>query len=317
MKPTLYLCGAGNLEGIRLALRINEKCAPWEKIIILDDNPAKHGQSILGLEVAGPFALLGQADMNSSEVANLVSRTTAKRESARQKIKTYPLPFAPLIDPTVDIFGVEYTSDISIYQGAIFAAGAFVDESSVVFLGAMVGHGCRIGKGCIIAPGAIVNARVQLEDGVYVGTNASILPDLRVGPWATIGANSAVVEDVPGGATVMGVPAKVIMTLDEMHQHEVSSAPKKERPESVKDPADSRSSIEKKLAKLWGQILGREYIGRNDNFFDLGGDSILAIQTISRANQAGINLTVRQLLDHQTIAELAEIVSSAGVIDED
>ena len=317
MKPTLYLCGAGNLEGIRLALRINEKVARWEKIVILDDNPAKHGQSILGLEVAGPFALLGQTDVNSAQVANLVSRTTAKRESARQKIKAYHLPFAALIDPSVDIFGVEYTNDISIYQGAIFAAGAFVDESSVVFLGAMVGHGCRIGKGCIIAPGAVVNARVQLEEGVYVGTNASILPDLRVGPWATIGANSAVVEDVPSGATVMGVPAQVIMTLDEMRHREVSPAPKKERPEPGKSPAALRSSIEKTLIKLWGQVLGKEHIGRNDNFFDLGGDSILAIQTISKASQAGIKLTVRQLLDYQTIAELAEIVTSTEVIDED
>ena len=224
MKPTLYLCGAGNLEGVRLALRINEKHARWKKIVILDDNPAKHGQSILGLEVAGPFAQLEQVDVDSTEVANLVTRTTTKRESARQKIKAYRVPFAALIDPSVDVLGVDYANDITVYQAAIFAAGAFVDESSVVHLGAMVGHGCRIGKGCVIAPGAIVNARVQLGDGVYVGTNASVLPDLKIGPWATIGANSAVVEDVPAGATVMGVPAQVIMMRDDMRHREISIA---------------------------------------------------------------------------------------------
>jgi hypothetical protein len=46
---------------------------------------------------------------------------------------------------------------------------------------------------------------------VYLGTNASILPDVKVGPWATIGANSAVIQNVPTGATVMGVPAQVLI----------------------------------------------------------------------------------------------------------
>ncbi len=78
----------------------------------------------------------------------------------------------------------------------------------------LVGHGCHVGRGCVVAPGAVINARVQLGDGVYVGTNASIMPDLKVGPWATIGANSAVVQDVPAGATVMGVPAQILMQGD-------------------------------------------------------------------------------------------------------
>ena len=57
----------------------------------------------------------------------------------------------------------------------------------------------------------MINARVELGEGVYVGTNASILPDLTVGSWATIGANSAVIQDVPPGATVMGVPAQLLI----------------------------------------------------------------------------------------------------------
>ena len=83
---TLYLCGAGNPEGVRLAIRINEQQARWDKIIVLDDDPNKHGKSITGIEIAGPFELLKHADVNSAEVSNLVSRTTVKRLSALQKI---------------------------------------------------------------------------------------------------------------------------------------------------------------------------------------------------------------------------------------
>jgi sugar O-acyltransferase (sialic acid O-acetyltransferase NeuD family) len=208
---TLYLCGAGNPEGVRLALTINRAQNRWNRIILLDDDPSKQGQSILGVEIAGPFTLLGQADPASSEVVNLVARTTRGRRSAQHKIEAFGLPFTPLIDSNVDITWVEYGRDITVYRNATFCASARVDEGSIVFGGAMVGHGSRLGRCCVLAPGAVVNARVELGDGVYVGTNASILPDLKVGSWATIGANSAVIQDVPAGATVMGVPAQVLI----------------------------------------------------------------------------------------------------------
>ena len=45
----------------------------------------------------------------------------------------------------------------------------------------------------------------------------------------------------------------------------------------------------------------------DDNFFALGGDSILSIQVVARADQAGLRLTPRQLFQHQTVAELAAV----------
>ena len=59
---TLYLCGAGNSEGVRLALTINEKRGRWNQIVLLDDDPSKQGKFILGVEVVGPFKMLEQAD---------------------------------------------------------------------------------------------------------------------------------------------------------------------------------------------------------------------------------------------------------------
>jgi len=208
---TLYLCGAGNLEGVRLALNINKTNSRWDRIVILDDDPAKHGQSILDIEIAGPFSTLEEIDPASAEVSNMVARTTKGRQSALSKIQDYGLPFAPLIDPGVDMTGVDAANDITVYRNAQCLANARVGDGSVALMGAIVGHGSRVGRCCVVAPGAVINARVELGEGVYVGTNASIMPDLKIGPWATIGANSAVVQDVPAGATVMGVPAQLII----------------------------------------------------------------------------------------------------------
>ncbi len=211
---TLYLCGAGNPEGIRLALTINKAQSRWDRIIILDDDPSKHGQSILGVEIAGPFDMLGNARPDEAGVSNMVAKTTKKRQSALQKIQTYGLPFVRLIDPEVDITDVQLGQDITIYRTALLCALASVDEGSVVLMGAIVGHRALVGRRCVVAPGAVISARVEVGDGVYVGTNASILPDLKIGAWATIGANSAVVQDVPEGATVMGVPAQMLLSGD-------------------------------------------------------------------------------------------------------
>lgn len=208
---TLYLCGAGNPEGVRLALNINKTQNRWGRIILLDDDPSKYGQSILGIEIAGPFTKLVEGDPASDEVSNLVARTTKGRLSAQRRIKAFGLPFAQLIDAEVDMMGVEFGWDITVYRNALFCANAIVEEGSVVFAGAIIGHGCRLGRCCVVAPGAVINARVELGDGVYVGTNASILPDLKIASWATIGANSAVVHNVPAGATVMGVPAQLLI----------------------------------------------------------------------------------------------------------
>jgi amino acid adenylation domain-containing protein/thioester reductase-like protein/non-ribosomal peptide synthase protein (TIGR01720 family) len=68
-----------------------------------------------------------------------------------------------------------------------------------------------------------------------------------------------------------------------------------------------QNSVEVSLTQIWQQLLGIERIGRHDNFFALGGDSILSIQAVSRARQAGIVITPKQLFEQSTIAELAAI----------
>ncbi len=212
---TLYLCGAGNSEGVRLALTINKHQSRWNRIILLDDDPAKHGQSVLGVEIAGPFATLEQADPDSSEVANMVTRSATKRRSARNKIEDYDLPFAVLISPSVDIVDVDLAKDVTVYQNATVGPQVSMEEGSVIWIGAAVGQECRLGRCCVVGPHAVVNGRVQLGDGVYVGTNATILPGVKVGPWATIGAGSVATQDVPAGATVMGVPGKIVWMLNQ------------------------------------------------------------------------------------------------------
>jgi amino acid adenylation domain-containing protein/non-ribosomal peptide synthase protein (TIGR01720 family) len=73
-----------------------------------------------------------------------------------------------------------------------------------------------------------------------------------------------------------------------------------------------RDATEAVLARLFGEVLQVERVGIHDNFFGLGGDSISSIQVASRAHQAGLALTPRQLFEHQTVAELAAVAGHAA-----
>jgi amino acid adenylation domain-containing protein/non-ribosomal peptide synthase protein (TIGR01720 family) len=72
-----------------------------------------------------------------------------------------------------------------------------------------------------------------------------------------------------------------------------------------------RTEAEKVLGGIWSEVLRIERVGIHDNFFEMGGDSILSIQIIARANRAGLRLAPKHLFLHQTIAELAAISEDA------
>ncbi|HEX6355903.1 non-ribosomal peptide synthase/polyketide synthase [Actinophytocola sp.] len=80
---------------------------------------------------------------------------------------------------------------------------------------------------------------------------------------------------------------------------------------------EPRTEVERALAQVWADVLGLERVGVQDNFFGLGGDSILSIQVVSQARRAGLTLLSRDLFLHQTIASLAPHVTEAPAAEVD
>jgi len=302
---TLYLCGAGNPEGVRLALRILRREGRWERILILDDDPAKHGTSILDVPIAGPFELLEQAEPGMSEVTNLVARTTAKRRRAQERIDSFGLPVATLVDGDVDLTGVKLGIGVTVYPNAVLCANSSVGDHSVVFACAVVGHGCRVGRGCVVAPGAVLNARVRLEDEVYVGTNASILPDLTLGAGVTVGLNSAVMDDVPAGASVFGVPGE-ILSARSPDSTTTARLPIMPAGTGTGGISGAQQELEATLASIWSDALRVSSVDAEDNLFDLGGDSEMALKVCHRIrSMCDRELKLTDIFRYPTIRSLA------------
>ena len=69
----------------------------------------------------------------------------------------------------------------------------------------------------------------------------------------------------------------------------------------------AQSPLEDLLTTIWADVLHVPQVGIHDNFFNLGGDSILSIQIVSRCRQLGITITPKQLFQYQTVATLASV----------
>ncbi|MEL7002249.1 MAG: condensation domain-containing protein, partial [Bacteroidota bacterium] len=74
--------------------------------------------------------------------------------------------------------------------------------------------------------------------------------------------------------------------------------------------ASPRSEFEMALVNVWSEILAKELVGVKDNFFRLGGDSIKAIQVVSRLHQMGFKLTIKDLLKNPVLENMAEHIGS-------
>jgi UDP-perosamine 4-acetyltransferase len=171
---------------------------------------AGHGLERLGVPVLGSDDDLAALLADSSAVFVAVGANEARGRlieaatSAGGTVVTAVSP-AAVVSPSASI-----GSGTLVMPGAVVNAVATVGQGVIVNTAAVVEHECVVGDLAHIAPGAVLAGTAQIGEGALVGVGARVLPGRRVGAWATVGAGAVVVDDVPDGATVVGVPARVV-----------------------------------------------------------------------------------------------------------
>jgi amino acid adenylation domain-containing protein/non-ribosomal peptide synthase protein (TIGR01720 family) len=80
------------------------------------------------------------------------------------------------------------------------------------------------------------------------------------------------------------------------------------------DYVGPRTAIEQTLTNIWQKLLIKDKVSIHDNFFEIGGDSIVSIQLVFLAKNSGIQITPQQVFQNQTIAELAKIANTTNSV---
>ncbi len=107
-----------------------------------------------------------------------------------------------------------FLTGIEIHPGASIGKGVFIDHG----MGIVIGETTEIGDHCLLYKGVVLGGtslkkqkrHPTLGKAVVVGSNACILGGIEIGEGARIGSGSVVIRSVPAGATVVGVPGKVV-----------------------------------------------------------------------------------------------------------
>jgi serine O-acetyltransferase len=108
-----------------------------------------------------------------------------------------------------------WLTGIEIHPGAKIGRCVFIDHGMGVVIGetAEVGNGCTIYQGVTLGGTSLYRGAKRhptLGEGVVVGAGANVLGGVKVGDRGRIGSNAVVVKEVPAGATVVGIPGRIV-----------------------------------------------------------------------------------------------------------
>jgi serine O-acetyltransferase len=108
-----------------------------------------------------------------------------------------------------------WLTGIEIHPGAKVGSCVFIDHGMGVVIGetAEVGDGCTIYQGVTLGGTSLYRGTKRhptLGAGVVVGAGAKVLGGFTVGEGARVGSNAVVVKEVPAGATVVGIPGRIV-----------------------------------------------------------------------------------------------------------
>jgi len=205
----VVLIGAGG-HG-RVVLDILRAAGIHKPIGFLDADPQLTDQIVGGLPVMGQINLLPKLKAQKVKAAIISIGDNLPRRKYFKKLLDQGFELINAIHPKSHVSPtVRMGRNIVVAAGAVICTDAHIGDSVIVNTSAVIDHECQISRTVHICPSATIAGRVQVGDESFIGMGCNIIQCLKIGANSVIGAGAVVIEDVPEGATVVGVPARVI-----------------------------------------------------------------------------------------------------------
>lgn len=208
----IVILGAGDFgrEVAWLIEEINKHIPSYIILGYLDDDPEKQGEMFNGYECLGPINYLKELNKNHHACAVIANQDVDTRKKFVDMFPDFD-DWETLIHPSVNI-----SDTSSLGKGCVICANGNISCNTTIGdfclfnISVTMGHDCVIGNYVSIMSGSCVSGHVMVGDSAYLATNCTIVPGMKVGEHAKVGAGSVVIRNVKPGITVMGVPAKAL-----------------------------------------------------------------------------------------------------------
>lgn len=182
---------------------------------IIDDDPATHGSTLLGIEVLGGTDCLQQHP--DAQLLVCVGRGTARRAIV-ERLAALGIGsdrYASLIHPSVQLPSSAHLGAGSMLLAQVaVTADVRIGQHVVAMPNCTLTHDDRVGDFATLCAGVSLAGTVTVGSGAYLGANASVREGVRIGSDAVLGMGAALLCDLPARQVWAGVPARALARLD-------------------------------------------------------------------------------------------------------
>jgi sugar O-acyltransferase (sialic acid O-acetyltransferase NeuD family) len=201
--------GAG--DHAKAVLATIEAEGKYEAIGLLDDNEARRGSIVYGYQVLGGREHL--MDLRSQGISRAIVAVgdNFKRAELAHLLGESGFQLVRAIHPTATILCDSHIGEGSMLLGNVWVgADVTIGKSAIVSVGVVVGHDCVVGAYAQLCPAVSLGGHVVIGDYSFIGIGATVLPRVTVGRQVVVGANTAVINDLPDYVTAVGVPVRIV-----------------------------------------------------------------------------------------------------------
>lgn len=198
----VIVIGAGGHAKVTIATL---RAAGFEIAAAYDDDPLRWESRVLGIPVLGPLARLEGLSGRRGVIG--IGNGHVRRELAAR----FDLEWVTVVHPRAHVAPeAEIGPGTVVFAGAVIQPGTRIGAHAAINTAASVDHDCDIGDFVHVAPGTHVAGNVRVEEGAFLGIGSRVIPGVRIGAWATLGAGGTAIRDLPPYVVAVGTPARII-----------------------------------------------------------------------------------------------------------